>query len=1338
MKAVKRIAVLTCLLSLFIAGVYAAQNESGYYLVYEEFALPQPNTYSSNIPSSWDVDAVSAGLGYSGGCSLGDSSDILTSVMQREFNAESGQVRWEFTFNTAADMYDSCMEMRSGDKRAVSLVVTEKGLVARTKSTEVVAVDANSLGKVVGVRADIDVPSNTYELWINGKKVGSKLTFPDECTQVDKVYIETGREAVGNIVIGTVRVSTGLYVDEKFVSSPYNITDEWTIEGNTSDFAVERKAGDLNQDKYSLKIADGDFMGQSRMSRGVDYAAEEAWLEYQFLIPESMDAFDMVLTGGGRELIRVGNRKNQFGYVLPDGSFEPVYNMISNQWYHVMLKVTKEGGKLYINHKLKADNIPLSFLKFDNMAFESGKAATGTIYLDDILLKDYYPYPEDYVPAPEVPEHGDYIVGMQSCNMWRDGTHFGWDWLNPWDDRKSYMGFYDEGSPEVKDWEIKWMLEHGIDYELYCWFRPPGGDDQPIKYPRNGYALQEGFMNARYSDQAKFAIAWENGGSSCSGSKDFRENVVTYWLEQYFKDPRYLVVDNKPVVSIYNFSKIVSFFGSVDGVRAELDYLRQACQKEGFDGCIILLSNNTSDPAQLQQFKDAGFDCIYSYSWGNSCYLIENQMSAMENQRKTGIMDMMATLDMGRDDTPWERSAGGFCTLEDFERLLNWARDEFIPSLPSGSLGKKFIMFDNWNEYGEGHFMAPTTLHGFGYIDLVRDIFTKGPQEHEDVSPTEAQKERINHLYVQDRAMTKSFAARNTKKEDDEVPANVKLGYYFDEGTDGWTVAKQVDEFKAENGVISGVSNNTDPGVYSPDNIGMSLGDVTHVRIRMKTDVPAPSITLYYITEADTGWAESKSLKGTYQQIAGETYELILPVGSQQGWKGKLKQLRLDPMTELGYFEIDSVEFLNKEMKDTVRLLVDGEEVFSTRPIKLQNDVTMYPAAEIGNIFNGSFNHSLDRTAAELFCNETVYFSLPYGEKTGTKNEESIKLAEPACIIDEEAYFPLRSIAEALGYQVSWDETENAVSIVTDPEAAGGVPAGPSVPDPEGTFNFNTAADTQGWAVGANLSSAKVKGGVFSMRSTGSDPTLNLKSVNWDAAKYPKAYLRVKNESKGTKFQIYFTTDTSPSLKESQSVSVAMQAQSKDFQIYELNMAANSAWKGKITQLRMDPTDNQGLIEIDYLIFTDQEMELGGDEGSAGGINILPGGTMQDQSFRYSTDGVKAFFSAENAYIGRYFLQAEKEREDGALLIPADMKQDKNYSYSMWVRLPAAGSVAVGTIAPDGSRKEAGTAEIRTPGIWTKVAGSFSLGEASEEPALYITSDTDAFAVDGVAIRQPK
>lgn len=93
--------------------------------------------------------------------------------------------------------------------------------------------------------------------------------------------------------------------------------------------------------------------------------------------------------------------------------------------------------------------------------------------------------------------------------------------------------------------------------------------------------------------------------------------------------------------------------------------------------------------------------------------------------------------------------------------------------------------------------------------------------------------------------------------------------------------------------------------------------------------------------------------------------------------------------------------------------------------------------------------------------------------------------------------------------------------------------------------------------------------------------------------KYPKAYLRVKNESKGTKFQIYFATDTSPSLKESQSVSVTMQAQSKDFQVYELNMAANSAWKGKITQLQHGPHGQSGLIEIDYLIFTDQEPELG-------------------------------------------------------------------------------------------------------------------------------------------------
>lgn len=64
---------------------------------------------------------------------------------------------------------------------------------------------------------------------------------------------------------------------------------------------------------------------------------------------------------------------------------------------------------------------------------------------------------------------------MQSCSLWQNGKQFGWDCIAAFPDRKPYMGYYDEPKSEVADWEIKWMSEHGINFQTYCWFRP-GGD----------------------------------------------------------------------------------------------------------------------------------------------------------------------------------------------------------------------------------------------------------------------------------------------------------------------------------------------------------------------------------------------------------------------------------------------------------------------------------------------------------------------------------------------------------------------------------------------------------------------------------------------------------------------------------------------------------------------------------------------------------------------------------------------------------------------------------------------------------------------------------------------
>jgi hypothetical protein len=70
----------------------------------------------------------------------------------------------------------------------------------------------------------------------------------------------------------------------------------------------------------------------------------------------------------------------------------------------------------------------------------------------------------------------------------------------------------------------------------------------------------------------------------------------------------------------------------------------------------------------------------------------------------------------------------------DYERLLRQAKD-FSATLPNDQLGSRMLLLDNWNEWGEGHYIAPYREYGFGYLDAVRRVFSNAPDEHEDLIP---------------------------------------------------------------------------------------------------------------------------------------------------------------------------------------------------------------------------------------------------------------------------------------------------------------------------------------------------------------------------------------------------------------------------------------------------------------------------------------------------------------------------------------------------------------------------------------------------------------------------
>ena len=94
---------------------------------------------------------------------------------------------------------------------------------------------------------------------------------------------------------------------------------------------------------------------------------------------------------------------------------------------------------------------------------------------------------------------------METCDLWREGNHFGWDSLVPFDNRTPLLGYLEDGNVEVADWETKFMAEHGITTYVPCWYRNSGYNATPIKDPRNSAKLHA-FLKSDYCEYLNFAI----------------------------------------------------------------------------------------------------------------------------------------------------------------------------------------------------------------------------------------------------------------------------------------------------------------------------------------------------------------------------------------------------------------------------------------------------------------------------------------------------------------------------------------------------------------------------------------------------------------------------------------------------------------------------------------------------------------------------------------------------------------------------------------------------------------------------------------------------------------
>lgn len=350
----------------------------------------------------------------------------------------------------------------------------------------------------------------------------------------------------------------------------------------------------------------------------------------------------------------------------------------------------------------------------------------------------------DYVPEPRPVKLQDPELEIGALYFPGWGTKAAWDRIRRSEPiRKPVLGWYDEGNPEVVDWQIKWALESGISFFLVDWYWNRG----TISHEH----WIQAFQKARYRKQFKWAMMWANHNGAGSHSEEDQAKAVQYWLDHYFNTPEYYTIDGKPVVMIWapvgmdnDIRAIEKKERGVDlpageGVKKLLDLSRKMAVDAGYPGIYFIAmkwSEADTSPASIDWLAQAGFDMTSIYHYmerspsdpesGNFTFdsIVASSPEWWRARNETGILPFLPNLSTGWDDRPWNNGlviSGR--TPEKFKTLCA----EMKQFLKESQI--KRICIAPVNEWGEGSYIEPNKEFGFGMYEALRETFCVKPKE---------------------------------------------------------------------------------------------------------------------------------------------------------------------------------------------------------------------------------------------------------------------------------------------------------------------------------------------------------------------------------------------------------------------------------------------------------------------------------------------------------------------------------------------------------------------------------------------------------------------------------
>ena len=288
--------------------------------------------------------------------------------------------------------------------------------------------------------------------------------------------------------------------------------------------------------------------------------------------------------------------------------------------------------------------------------------------------------------------------------------------------------------------KIDAAADHGIDVFIFDWYWFDEG-------PALELALDKGFFGAPNNNRLKFSLMWANHSPVTPATFDVLTDHV---IKNYFHHPSHWTLDGRPFFSIYELHTLIKGLGGLEPTREALQRFRDKTKAAGFPDLHLnaILWCLRSPPGQTPRMSSEelasffGFDSVTSYVWGHHTPLRDFPQTSYQSLidkvvqhwqqavKKFGIY--FPNVSMGWDPSPRADQSKPYVnkgypfsptmsgnTPQTFKESLTRVK-QFLDQRPPD---QRIFTINNWNEWTEGNYLEPDTIHGMAYLEAIKEVF---------------------------------------------------------------------------------------------------------------------------------------------------------------------------------------------------------------------------------------------------------------------------------------------------------------------------------------------------------------------------------------------------------------------------------------------------------------------------------------------------------------------------------------------------------------------------------------------------------------------------------------